>query len=452
MSRFDRSSERGAMLIHVALMLLALTAFSAFVMDYGIFWTARNDAQTAADAGALAAAINMMDNPSDTSQARTVAKDAAHQNPVFGELPAAADVLVDLPIPCPPPVGTGQAGCVRVDVQRGQIDRNGNAHTNVLPTFFATLMGINSQAIMATATAEVVAGNSVTCIKPWIVADKWTDSTPDTDQTTDPAYYGDSWDRDDTFDPALDTYNPANGFNPAFDTGYLMPLKPGNIGTWNSGWAMEIDFGCMGSQCYKDNIESCPTWVPTVSIWNQPGYDAKYPTDNCDAQNAPTDPTLGCLSVKTGMSQGPTTQGVTDLVAQDSGATWVVGDDPSTPDVEKGYVSSPCMTAGTCTDPNGNHVSVSPRIVPIAIFDTSAFVDETCSGTGCVARVVNLGGFFIEGMCFDVFGSANLPTWCGSVSDSKKIVIGRFMKYPGQWSMTGGTTTNAFAKAVTLVR
>jgi hypothetical protein len=96
-------------------------------------------------------------------------------------------------------------------------------------------------------------------------------------------------------------------------------------------------------------------------------------------------------------------------------------------------------------------VSISPRIVPIAIFDTSAFANEPCSGTGCVARVVNLGGFFIEGMCNDVYGSS-LPTWCGSTSEAKKIVVGRFMKYPGEFTGTGGPTTSSFSQSVRLVR
>src|SRR5437762_12197199 len=51
------TGERGAILIQVAISILSLTAFSAFVVDYGVFWVARNQAQTAADAGALAGAV-----------------------------------------------------------------------------------------------------------------------------------------------------------------------------------------------------------------------------------------------------------------------------------------------------------------------------------------------------------------------------------------------------------
>src|SRR5439155_3356010 len=51
--------ERGAILIQVAISILALTAFAAFVVDYGVLWVARSQAQNAADAGALAGAISL---------------------------------------------------------------------------------------------------------------------------------------------------------------------------------------------------------------------------------------------------------------------------------------------------------------------------------------------------------------------------------------------------------
>ena len=52
--------DRGAIIIHVALALLALIAFSAFVVDMGAMWVSRGQAQNAADAGALAGAVALM--------------------------------------------------------------------------------------------------------------------------------------------------------------------------------------------------------------------------------------------------------------------------------------------------------------------------------------------------------------------------------------------------------
>lgn len=437
------SSQRGAIIIQVAVFLLALTAFSAFVVDYGIMWTSRGQAQNAADAGALAAATHLMLNPTSLANGQLAAKKFAAINAVWNVETAARDVLFQSGLPCPP--GTsGGTGCIRVDVLRGAIDRNNVQHTNYLPTIFANLVGKTQQGVIATAMAEITAGNAVKCVKPWIVADKWIDASTGAAGGSVPG----AWDLLDTYTAPPDSYV-APGFTPQVDTGLQMPLKPGNIGTYNSGWAMEIDFGCMGGNCYRDNIESCPSWVPTVGI-----YDG---TLSCNAQNDTTDPVRGCLSVRTGMSQGPTSQGVNTLIGQDRGAYWVApgdaGYDPARDDPDNlGYVQSPCMSSNNCTN-GGAPTALSPRIVPIAVFDTSAFVNETCSGTGCVARVVNLMGFFIEGMCNDVYPSAgSRPAFCGSPSQANKTVLGRLMRYPGQGVGTGAPTTSSFVQMVRLVR
>src|SRR6185295_13873646 len=98
--------------------LLGLTAFSALVVDYGIMWAARSQAQNAADAGAHAAALHMLFNPGANADAVTSAKKTANINLVWGAPNAPADVLVNLPITCPPGTGGG-TGCVKVDVVRG---------------------------------------------------------------------------------------------------------------------------------------------------------------------------------------------------------------------------------------------------------------------------------------------------------------------------------------------
>ena len=166
MSRSVRHSERGAMVIMVAIALLALTFFSAIVLDYGVVWTSRGQAQTAADAGALSAAWWLFDFPTDFTGAQVAARKLANANAVWGENPQTADVLVQTQLTCPPLTGGGN-DCVRVDVQRGATDRNGGLHTNVLPTWFANIGGITSQKIQATATAQIAAANSTGCMRPW---------------------------------------------------------------------------------------------------------------------------------------------------------------------------------------------------------------------------------------------------------------------------------------------
>ena len=97
----NTSSQRGAVLIHVAIALLGLIAFTTFVVDYGVMWVSRGQAQTAADAGALSGAIALaFENSADFAAAKEKARAIAISNQVFG---AAPDVqLGDVTFPaCP---------------------------------------------------------------------------------------------------------------------------------------------------------------------------------------------------------------------------------------------------------------------------------------------------------------------------------------------------------------
>ncbi len=55
-----------------AVCLFVLVAFSAIVVDYGILWASRGQAQTSADAGALSGAIAIA-----KGQTNAVARDSA---------------------------------------------------------------------------------------------------------------------------------------------------------------------------------------------------------------------------------------------------------------------------------------------------------------------------------------------------------------------------------------
>ncbi len=97
------------------------------------------------------------------------------------------------------------------------------------------------------------------------------------------------------------------------------------------------------------------------------------------------------------MSQGPTSQGVTTLIGLDPGATW----NTTTKTVQGG-----CMVTGTCLDDSGNAIALSARVVPLAIFNPASYVAGGYTGTNGVAQVENLLGFFVEGMCNDVYPNA----------------------------------------------
>jgi hypothetical protein len=169
--RFIRDA-RGAALIHVGIAIFVLVGMSAFVLDFGVMWLSRRQAQNAADAGALAGAIaRAFDETADTPAADGLAFKnayaAATQNEVFNEAGA-----VRVTWECPDYVPMN-AKCVRVDVHR---DGDGIAqglanNSNPLPVYFASLFGLSSQRIKATATAWVGYGNATDCVKPFAVPD-----------------------------------------------------------------------------------------------------------------------------------------------------------------------------------------------------------------------------------------------------------------------------------------
>lgn len=412
-------SERGAVVVQVAVSLLALLALSSFVIDHGVMMTARGQAQNAADAGALAGAQSLMLNQGD-DHAEEVAYAVAQRHGIFAEDVVAGNVTVTVPLPCPPPWNT-PSGCIKVDISRQD-----------LPTFFAKLVNIQSQGVKATATAMAGAGNSVECIKPWVVADKWIDNSVGAD-----AGMGPGWDQMDTFDPAVDTYA-APGFKAEGtpnDFGTQLVLKDGNTGEYSSGWTMQIEFGVPGSSAYEDTITGCPSYVPTVGF-----YDGEVP---CATRGDEPNPEKGCLDVKPGMAQGPTRRGVNTIVARDSTATF----NPSTNEIDGG-----CMAAEPPT------CDLSPRIVPVALFNTAAYVAMdaagACSGGNCVAQVVNIMGFFVEGMCDDVYPNpATRPAYCGTNAQAGKSVVGRIINYPAQASAVAGAPGPAsFLQTTILVR
>src|SRR5438093_12680087 len=112
------ASERGAVLVQTAVAALVLVGFGTFVVDYGILWTGRHQAQNAADAGAMAGALarayeDFDDPPAAGGVADRTATQVAATNQVWGA-PAVAFASVE---DCPPDVVNSRR-CVRVKVFR----------------------------------------------------------------------------------------------------------------------------------------------------------------------------------------------------------------------------------------------------------------------------------------------------------------------------------------------
>ena len=221
--RRSRRSERGAILVHVAVALAGLTAFSVLVVDLGAVWVARRQAQNVADAAAYSAAVALAyGDPSDTSAATDSAVAIAGAHTVWGQTVALAggDVIY---VPCPPGLDPLPPQCVRVN-----IDGAGTP----LPIYFSRLAGGTASAVRATATAAVVAANTTNCLAPWAIVDRWTDAV-DVDAPIDVG----TWTSEDRYERYLPTPPPTLQ-PPPFDE--YIPPSSGSPGT---GYVVSNDVG-----------------------------------------------------------------------------------------------------------------------------------------------------------------------------------------------------------------
>lgn len=460
--RQSATPERGAVLVHVAIAILGLTAFLALTVDYGILWMSRRQAQNAADAAAHAGAVSLaFDSPGNFDRARLSAKTVGEANLVFGQQlhieqgsGNSGDPTQDIsfPNPCPPGAPGVPDTCVRVNVYR-------NAVKDPLPTFFARLLGRESQGVQATATAQVLTGNATDCLKPWAVADKWGEAVecanwlPKGECASGAWVPNNVWTPDSTFDkykksgnemvldtsiptpPGPDYYqaptidDPGTSFQPfdeqgrpTSDYGLQLRLKLGsNKDRLSPGWFLALDLpGCEGgggADCYRWNIKNCNPTVYAIG----------------DTLNVDTEQ---------GKMQGPTRQGVEGGGGPDSHIPALVERDPNArwsecapPDCTPGIVDS--CAPGLCpAGVNGSLVYMpqSPRIVPIPLFNIDEYFAGAPTGKSTVT-ITNIAGFFVEGM------------------DSDGNVVGRLVAYPG---LTKGSSsvdeTAAFLRQIILVR
>jgi putative Flp pilus-assembly TadE/G-like protein len=441
-SRF--SSERGAVLIQVAVCLLVLLAFSAFVVDYGVMWASRGQVQTAADAGALAGAISMAyetegNLAAQQTNARKKAQATAKENFVWGEQP---DVdLTDITFPACPPGAPGPPDtCVRVDAFRNQ------ARDNPLTMFFGNLVGVGEQGVRATATAQIVSADTTECLRPWAVIDRWNEFNTDEPEADSP---------DDDFLPysTYDKYSTGKGKSPPQEndlyippsaagpgTGFRLPDDQGRRfavktdsntnSTVSPGWFRAIRIprldGLTGGNVYRNNIESCGGLPNTY--WTPGNEPCPDDIGNDDAEYWATQ---GCYATEPGNMVGPTRQGVETIIATDPDAVWV-GNGPT------GYVDNSI---------HGEDWLKSKRIVPIGVIDIDWFMSQDPSGANGVLRLVNIYGFFIEGMG-DVDEATGAMTCC---SPGGKAVVGRVLTLPGTGA--GKLHNNAtFLRSIILVR
>lgn len=238
----------------VGLGFMAFMSVTTLAIDVGMLMTAKTQAQTAADASALAGATALAFN----SASDYTSSGPAVQSAINAAI-AAGNGVVGSPVSInasdvsfqPDPV-TGTIDRVKVAVYRTA------ARSNPVPTLIGSIFGIRSVDIGATATAETIPANAENCIKPWAVPDKWIENT------------NPPWDGTDTFNahPLSPTLTPDgfvgtnsagySGYNPQTNAGTKLTLTS-NAGTVSGVQTyFRVDLpGSSGAGDFQNDIDSC---------------------------------------------------------------------------------------------------------------------------------------------------------------------------------------------------
>lgn len=414
--------DRGAVLVHVAFALLALMAFSAFSIDYGVFWTSRRQAQNAADAGALAGAIALQQRLSDTDAEATGAGVGAF-NSVWGVSPATQGLIVTEPASwCEPP-----QKCIRVNVYRDA------AHTNALPMFFGNLFGMTSQNIRATATATVGSGNASDCLKPIAVPDRWVDNDGNGVFSTG-----------DTYTPP--TQSGGTGYT-LDDVGTVIHLKddPGDDGVpkLNNGWYRLIDIvgagHAGGANETRRAIAAC--------VSNLYSVNSDLPEETGEEEGA-RDALLDLFDLDSHayFDNSPGVKKVVNSCADPGGAVCNVYVD----DGRNGYTP--------VADPN---LLTSPRVIALPVFDPKIQAVGGYDSQGHYHAagslvMVNIFGFFLipPGLPPDEICNVYAECTASIQKNDFKDIWGILATKPELYEAGGGTLDpdSAFVTAVYLIR
>ena len=339
-------NESGMSYVFIGMGMTAFLSASMLAIDVGMLMTARNQAQNAADAGALAGATALLyDNWNDrspTGPAVTSAIAASTNNKVMAGIVSVNPEDVEFPLD-----PAGEPTRVKVTVRRTA------ARGNPVSTLIAKYFGTVSADIGATATAEVSQANAMTCVKPFTIPDRWSE------RQTPP------WDGTDTYDafdnkgrPLMnpDIYIPADkpgytGYNQESMRGQKLVLRAATGTNITVSFYYSLAMGkpvITGGEEFRWNIANCNK---TIYYWGDP------------------------LTQEPGAMEGPVIQGAEELIAKDPGAYW----DTATNKVK-----------------GSSFGGQSPRVFPIPLYDPIVYDSGKRNGRTADLITANWIGFFIE--------------------------------------------------------
>jgi hypothetical protein len=310
----------------------------ALAIDLGMLFVARNDAQRAADAAALAGASAFLDNEGSSAvgPANDRAMEYALRN-TFQNGPIDSSEVTIRVVP--------ESLHVGVWVQRDSVQ-----------TMFARILGMRWVPIGAHAAAQAADAGSAKCLKPIALQDIWHDANGDANNNR-------VWDDPEVWrfgDDAGDQYVPYSGpGGQATETGYGSAWR-------NFTTPVSNDYGRQIKIKATDPNDpqqpgprsssrgaSRPVRTPSLVGFQRSRENgaAVYRQNLCACNNAEIN--LGQeYEIETGNVVGPTSQGVDNLIDQDPGAYWdeatnaVVGSSYGA-----GWMSSPRVIKVALMDP-----------------------------------------------------------------------------------------------------
>ena len=329
--------ERAATLIMVAVAMVAIFAFAVLAIDISLVQLAKNQLQNAADAAALAGAIEYTITDGDASAAVAEAIQIAGLNRAIQTTQQPVKITsADVSFP--------SSRHVRVRTHRTE------ATSDPIKLYFMGVINTASDnlgSMTASATAEVLPIGGTNCLKPWMFPDRWDDADGDHVYDARETYTdlngNDQYDAGEPFDDlnkngvwdAGEYYDmQATGYRVPDHVGETIVLKFNN-GSLNNyapkeGWYQIIRFGpvnrggpdCPGGDCYRDWIPGCEPYLVMVG---------------------------DTMEMELGAKVGPTDQGFQELIDRDLSAYY----DPSTGTIQ------------------GSAYPVSPRLIKAAVYDPS---------------------------------------------------------------------------------
>jgi Flp pilus assembly protein TadG len=346
-----RRDDGGMTMVFVALGLMAFLTATTLAIDVGMYMAARSQAQNAADSGALSGAValgfNDFDNRSASGPAVSAAISAAQSNVMIGTAPSV--LPADVTFPNDP---AGNPTRVKVAVYRN------TARSNAIPTIFGQIFGVPTVGISASATAEASQANAMTCVKPFMIPDRWDEATGAFDPLTSTFEMYDN--QGNPLPPgSQDVYIPAN--QPGYtgytedDRGTELILRAGSGNnvepTAYQSWSMPGNNGLIGGEWYRRNIHDCNTTIINIDL-NNPLFLLQEP----------------------GNMTGPTNDGVDQLIDLDPNARWDT----------------------VCRCVRGSNTTISPRITPLPLYDPKKYLEGKANGRNADFWLANILGFFID--------------------------------------------------------